>query len=72
MSSVIYTYSIVYAFPTEFSDMAPYIVALVEDETGLRHSVFVNGYREGVKISIGDKVEPDGTDERGRSMWRLA
>lgn len=67
----IYTYSILYAASAEFAGKVPYIIAVVEDETGKRRTAFVEGYREGISVSIGDELKPEGTDEKGRVRFRL-
>lgn len=67
----IYTYSILYAASAEFADQIPYIIAVVEDEAGNRCTAFVEGYQEGISVSIGDELKLEGIDGGGHVRFRL-
>lgn len=55
-NSIIYTYSIVHVSSVDFQGKTPYLVAVVEDIDKKRHSEFIEGYKEGMEISIGMPV----------------
>ena len=52
----IYTYSIVYSAAENFRERTPYVVAVVEDETG-RYLARIEGYDNNANIQIGMEVE---------------
>ena len=49
---VIFSYTTIHASPEEFRHLAPYHVALVELEEGLKVTVLLEG-----RVTIGDKVK---------------
>ncbi len=68
----IYTYSIIYNTFESYEDKIPYVVAVVEDEEGNRYGAYVEGYKEGMEIHVGDSVERVGTGETGNLICRFA
>lgn len=59
----IFTYTIVRKSTEAFSDRVPYCTAILELGDGSRTSALLNGYHEGMDISIGMCVTPCGTPE---------
>lgn len=72
MKYKIYSYSVLHSSTVDFAEKTPYIVAIVEDETGARQSAFVEGWREGIQIQIGGALIWAGEDEAGRARFALA
>ena len=60
----IYSYSIIYISSEEFKKDIPYVVAILEDESGTRFPAKVIGYNEGRKVAIGDKVDFVSNDDK--------
>jgi len=68
----IYTYTVVTSAAEAFKDKVPYLIAVLEDETG-RFTSFVEGYKEGVEVKIGMEVEAvQAGDGAGNAVYRLA
>jgi uncharacterized OB-fold protein len=67
----IYTYTIVYSAAEAFKDKTPYVVALVEED-GRRAMSLLEGYREGLPVSIGMEVEFVREDAAGNPIYKLA
>lgn len=67
----IYTYSIVRSATEAFKHKVPYVVALVDDG-GERRACLLEGYAEGVPVSIGMVVGYSHDDERGNPVYRLS
>lgn len=66
----IYSYSVVRSGPAGFQDRTPYLLALIEDGTGVRMAQ-VEGYRDGAEIVIGAPVEFVAEDGKGNPVYRL-
>ena len=52
----IYTYTVIRVPTDEFKEMAPYMMAILEDGNGERFMARVEGYVDGMDIQIGRKV----------------
>ncbi|WP_123053898.1 OB-fold domain-containing protein [Clostridium sp. JN-1] len=53
----IYTYTVINSASADFVDKVPYVVAILEDAAGTRFPSYVEGYKEGMDVSIGMDVE---------------
>lgn len=53
----IYSYTVMRSSTIDFQDKVPYLVAILKDEnSNLRHTEYINGYKDGMVINIGDTV----------------
>lgn len=59
MNGTIYSYTIVRSAAEEFKDQTPYIIAVIEQDSGSRVLSMLSGYKEGMQIRIGDQVKLD-------------
>lgn len=66
----IYTYSIVYSAAEIFRDRTPYVVAVVEDETG-RYLARIEGCNNSANIQIGMEVEALDTDYSEAPLFKI-
>lgn len=53
---VITCFSIIHNSMGAFQKKAPYVVAVVALNDGVKHTVFINNYKEGQLVEIGQKV----------------
>lgn len=68
---IIYTYSILYSTFPAFTDMLPYVSAILEREDGTRFPCLLEGFTEGMEINIGQEVKYLGTNEVGQERYSL-
>ncbi len=71
MKGTLYTYSVIHSAAEAFKDKTPYVIALVEAEGVPRHMARIEGYREGLAISIGMTVDFAGDDGHGNRTYRF-
>ena len=70
MNATIYTYTVIRSSTEAFSHLTPYVVAVLENETG-RFTAFVDGYKDGQTVSIGQTVTYDRTDDANHKIYKL-
>jgi uncharacterized OB-fold protein len=66
----IFTYSVVHSGTEAFKDKTPYVVALVEENQGIRLAR-IEGYTEGKLINVGMDVEFFAEDENGNPIYKF-
>jgi len=67
----VYTYTIINVPTNEFKDKAPYLMAIVTNKKGSKFMTRIEGYDEGDKIKIGDKVKYKEKDSLGNIICKL-
>ena len=67
----IYTYSILHSTSEEFKDRVPYVCAILERSNGERFASLLDGYKDGVKVDIGQVVRATGQDSTGKTTYAL-
>ena len=67
----IYTYSILHSTSEEFKDRVPYVCAILERSNGERFASLLDGYKDGVKVDIGQVVRATGQDATGKTTYAL-
>ena len=68
--TTIYTYSVLFSSTEEFKDKTPYISAILEKENGERFASLVEGYTDGIAISVGQEVK-SATNAEGNTIYSL-
>jgi len=68
--NTIYSYTVVRSSAPAFAAKVPYLVAIV-DTGETRLSAFVEGYTDGMTVSVGDEVTYLRDDEKGRPVYLL-
>ena len=67
----IYTFSILRSSTDAFADKVPYCSAIVEFENGARLAALLDGYSDGIDVSIGQTVTFLGADIAGNDIFVL-
>lgn len=68
----IYTYTIVNVPTEEFKGLSPYVIAVIEKEGKLEKTLTrIEGYKDGMKINIGDEIMYSGIDEQGNEIYKF-
>lgn len=68
MSAKIYTYTVIRSSTEQFADKVPYVVAILEKD-GNRFTSFVDGYKDGMDVKIGQEVKALEKDDAGRDIY---
>lgn len=61
----IYTFSIIRVATEDFADKVPYCTGIIEYPNGERKAAFIDGYKDGMNVSIGQEVQFLGKLENG-------
>lgn len=69
MSAKIYTYTVIRSSTEQFADKVPYVVAILEQNDGNRFTAFVDGYKDGMDVKIGQEVKLSGKDDAGKDIY---
>lgn len=70
-SAKIYSFAILRSATDAFADKVPYCCALLELEDGSRISALLEGYYDGMAVSIGQTVTSVGKDANGNDIFSL-
>jgi len=54
---IIYSFAVVRSSSEQFKDKTPYVTAILENEAGVRFPALVEGYTDGMEVSIGQTVK---------------
>ena len=55
-TATIYSYSVIYSSTFDFQDKTPYLCAVLETSPENRLVSFIEGYKEGTEVKIGQQV----------------
>ena len=69
MTANIYSYTVIRSSTEAFTSKLPYVVAVLENETGTRFTAFIEGYQDGMDIEIGRTVKFLNEDMAGRKIY---
>lgn len=67
----IYTYTVVRAPAKAFAEKAPFAIGVLENDGEPKFSAFIEGYKDGMEINVGDIVYFSHTDEKGRAIYKF-
>ena len=67
----IYTFSILYNTFESYENNLPYVVAIVEDEKGVRHSANILNFQDGDTVEVGMEVKQTSIAEEGYLLCEL-
>jgi uncharacterized OB-fold protein len=70
MKATIYTYTVIRSSTIDFKDKTPYVAGIVESEEG-KIAALIEGYQEGMPISIGQTVVFSHLDAKGNKVFRF-
>lgn len=66
----IYTYTIIYSSTEDYKDRTPYVAGIIEDAKE-RKAALIEGYTDGMEVSIGMEVEFSRYDEAGNGIYKF-
>lgn len=68
--ATLYTYSVIYIAAEDFKTEVPFVVAVVENESG-KFMTRIEGYTEETKIAIGMEVAFKHLDHNGNAIYQF-
>ena len=70
MDAKIYSYTVVCSSMGEFADKVPYVIALLE-VGDKKITAMINGYHDGMKVAVGQKVQYVTERETGEYLFQF-